>query len=49
VIFIPVQNWPTTGAPDAPAPVLAPGAGLLDELHALPTSMIPATNTGSHR
>jgi len=44
-----VQNWATTGAPDAPAAVLAAGAGLLDELHALTTNRTPATNTGSRR
>jgi hypothetical protein len=49
VIFIPAQNWPTTDAPEAPAPVLAAGGGLLDELHALTTNRTPATNAGSRR
>jgi hypothetical protein len=49
VIFIPVQNWPATGAAEAPPPVLAAGDGLLDELHALTTNRTPATNAGSRR
>jgi hypothetical protein len=49
VIFIPAQNWPTTGAAEAPAPALATADGLLDELHALTTNRTPATNAGSRR
>jgi hypothetical protein len=44
---MPVQNWPTAGALEAPAPVLAAAAGLLDVLHALTTNRTPATNAGS--